>query len=96
MTGLLAWVPTGGSIGIGVSIISYDDAVTVGLQAAANIVADPERIVRAFAREMRGLKRLHGGTRRRARSPAQAGSRRAVAGSRRGDHRGTADRANLT
>ena len=96
VTGLLAWVPTGGSIGIGVSIISYDGAVTVGLQAAANIVADPERIVRAFAREMRALKRLHGGTRRRARPPAQAGSRRTAAGARRGDHRGTADRANLT
>jgi hypothetical protein len=75
VTGLLAWVPTGGSIGIGVSIISYDGTVTVGLQAAANIVADPDRIVRAFAREMRALKRLHRGTRRRARPPAHAGWR---------------------
>jgi WS/DGAT/MGAT family acyltransferase len=68
VTGLLAWVPTGGSIGIGVSIISYDGAVTVALQTAANIVPDPEWIAGAFAREMRGLARLRPGARRRRRT----------------------------
>ncbi len=65
VVGLLAWVPTGGSIGVGVSIISYDGAVTVALQTAANIVPDPEWIASAFARELRGMSRLRTGGRRR-------------------------------
>jgi diacylglycerol O-acyltransferase / wax synthase len=67
VTDVIAWVPTGGSIGIGVSIVSYAGNVTVGLQTAANVVPDPERLVSAFAREMRGLLRLRPGVRRRAR-----------------------------
>ncbi len=60
---IVAWVPTGGSIGIGMSIVSYAGAIVVGLQTAANVVPDPERLVRAFAREMRGLLRLRPGAR---------------------------------
>ena len=65
VSALLAWVPTGGSIGIGVSIISYAGALTVALQTAANLVADPEQLTGAFAREMRKLGRLRDGTPRR-------------------------------
>ncbi|MGO9490250.1 MAG: wax ester/triacylglycerol synthase family O-acyltransferase [Solirubrobacteraceae bacterium] len=63
---IVAWVPTGGTIGIGVSIVSYAGAITVGLQTAASIVPDPERLVSAFAREMHSLLRLRPGARRRA------------------------------
>ena len=68
VTGLLAWVPTGGTIGIGLSIISYDGAVTVALQTAANIVPDPEPIVTAFAHEMDRLARLRPAARPRPRA----------------------------
>jgi WS/DGAT/MGAT family acyltransferase len=61
VTGVLAWVPTGGNIGIGMSIISYAGAVTVALQTASNVLPDPEPIVSAFEREMQSLKRLHPG-----------------------------------
>src|SRR5208282_4791677 len=77
VTGLLAWVPTGGSIGVGVSVISYDGAVTVGLQTATSVVADPEWIASAFAREMRSLMRLRSGGRRRTQPQTQARSHRA-------------------
>jgi diacylglycerol O-acyltransferase / wax synthase len=70
VTNLLAWVPTGGSISIGVSVISYDGALTVALQTAANVVPDPEPLTTAFAREMRSLKRLRSGARRRTQSRA--------------------------
>jgi diacylglycerol O-acyltransferase / wax synthase len=76
VTGMLAWVPTGGSIGIGVSVVSYDGAVTVGLQTAVNVVPDPERVVSAFAGEMRELTRLRAGSRRRRGRQTQAGARR--------------------
>jgi diacylglycerol O-acyltransferase / wax synthase len=73
VTGLLAWVPTGGGISIGVSVVSYDGAVTIALQTAANVVPDPERLISAFAREVRSLKRLRSGGPRRTRRRAQAG-----------------------
>ena len=58
VAGVLAWVPTGGSIGIGISIFSYDGRITVGLQTADSLVPDPEAIVRAFRSELRALERL--------------------------------------
>jgi WS/DGAT/MGAT family acyltransferase len=72
VTDLLAWVPTGGSISIGISVISYDGAVTVALQTAANVVPDPELLVSAFVREMRNLKRLRPGSRGGTRPPVHA------------------------
>lgn len=82
VTGLLAWVPTGGGIGIGVSVISYDGAVTVALQTATNVVPDPERIVSAFARDMRDLGRLRPAARRRTKSRTQARAHREAPASR--------------
>jgi len=81
VTGMLAWVPTGGSIAIGVSVSSYDGAVTVGLQTATNVVPDPEWIVGAFAREMHDLTRLHVSSRQRGQPQTQARSHRRAAAS---------------
>jgi Protein of unknown function (DUF1298). len=58
VAGVLAWVPTGGSIGIGISIFSYDGTVTVGLQAAASLVGDPDTIIEGFDKELTALERL--------------------------------------
>jgi diacylglycerol O-acyltransferase len=49
------WVPQSGSIGIGVSILSYDGQVQFGLIADKGIVDDPERIVERFAQEFEKL-----------------------------------------
>jgi diacylglycerol O-acyltransferase len=49
------WVPQSGSIGIGVSILSYNGQVQFGLITDKNMVDDPERIVERFALEFEKL-----------------------------------------
>ncbi len=49
------WVPESGDIGIGVSILSYDGKVQLGLISDKGIVDDPERIVGRFAAEFEKL-----------------------------------------
>ncbi|WP_301100401.1 wax ester/triacylglycerol synthase family O-acyltransferase [Propionivibrio sp.] len=49
------WVPQSGSIGIGVSILSYNGQVQFGLIVDKNMVDDPERIVERFALEFEQL-----------------------------------------
>jgi len=51
----LFWVPQSGDIGMGVSILSYDNKVQFGLITDRNLVPDPERIVAGFAREFEKL-----------------------------------------
>jgi diacylglycerol O-acyltransferase / wax synthase len=55
LTQPLFWVPQSGDIGIGVSILSYDGGVQIGLMTDDNLVPDPELIVRGFAREFEQL-----------------------------------------
>jgi hypothetical protein len=45
------WVPQNGTVGMGVSILSYNGRVHFGLIADARRVPDPEPIVQRFARE---------------------------------------------
>ena len=49
------WVPQSGTIGIGVSILSYAGQVHFGLIADRNLVKDPDRVVRKFAPEFEKL-----------------------------------------
>ena len=51
----LFWVPQSGNIGIGVSILSYDNRVQFGLITDRKLVPDPERIVERFAGEFEKL-----------------------------------------
>ncbi|MDP1611456.1 MAG: wax ester/triacylglycerol synthase family O-acyltransferase [Sulfuritalea sp.] len=48
---LMFWVPQSGNIGIGVSILSYNDNVQFGLITDRNFVPDPETITPLFAAE---------------------------------------------
>lgn len=48
---LMFWVPQSGDIGIGVSILSYNDNVQFGLITDRNFVPDPETIAPLFAAE---------------------------------------------
>jgi WS/DGAT/MGAT family acyltransferase len=47
----LFWVPQSGDIGMGVSILSYDNKVQFGLITDKKLVPDPEHIVDRFASE---------------------------------------------
>jgi WS/DGAT/MGAT family acyltransferase len=52
---LMFWVPQNGTIGMGLSILSYNGRVHFGLIADAKRVPDPEPIVQRFAREFEKL-----------------------------------------
>jgi diacylglycerol O-acyltransferase / wax synthase len=58
VTGVIPWVPAGGSIGLGLSIFSYAGRVTVGLRADAGIVSEPDAIIDAFEQELEKLAAL--------------------------------------
>ena len=52
---MMFWVPQSGSIGMGVSILSYHDRVHFGLVADSKLVADPEEVIKRFAGEFEKL-----------------------------------------
>jgi WS/DGAT/MGAT family acyltransferase len=64
VNGVIAWVPTAGTAGVGVSIFSYAGGLTVGFQVDAGLVPHPERIVAGFEHEMAVLGALPGPRRR--------------------------------
>jgi WS/DGAT/MGAT family acyltransferase len=49
------WVPQTGSIGMGISILSYDGAVYFGLIVDQKLVPDPDQIISRFAPEFEKL-----------------------------------------
>jgi len=52
---LLFWVPQSGRLGVGVSILTYDGALQVGVIADEALVAEPSRLVRYVAEEFERL-----------------------------------------
>lgn len=58
VAGVIPWVPAGGSIGLGVSIFSYDGRVTVGLRVDAGVIPDPEAIIVALEHELEEMAQL--------------------------------------
>ena len=52
---MMFWVPQTGSIGIGVSILSYNGRVHFGLIADARLIPDPDAVVRRFGAEFEKL-----------------------------------------
>ncbi len=48
---LMFWVPQTGSIGLGISILSYHGRVHFGLIADARLVPDPDAVIRRFGPE---------------------------------------------
>lgn len=53
--GMMFWVPTPASLGLGVSIISYAGEVIVGVGTDAGLVPDPKEIVAGFVEEFHAL-----------------------------------------
>jgi diacylglycerol O-acyltransferase / wax synthase len=52
---LMFWVPQSGSIGVGVSMLSYADGVQFGVIADRNLIAEPRRLTARFAAEFERL-----------------------------------------
>lgn len=52
---IMFWVPQSGDLGMGVSILSYNDGVQFGLMTDRNLVPDPEAIVGFFQPEFNKL-----------------------------------------
>jgi WS/DGAT/MGAT family acyltransferase len=48
---MMFWVPQTGSIGLGLSILSYDGEVHFGLIADARLIPDPQDVIRRFGEE---------------------------------------------
>ena len=55
ITTLMFWVPQAGDIGLGISILSLDGTVRVGVTTDAAFVADPSALARAFEAEFAAL-----------------------------------------
>jgi len=58
ISGFVFWVPQSGRLGIGISLLTYDGQVRLGVASDANIVPDPEAIVAAFEEELHFLEEL--------------------------------------
>ncbi len=52
---LIAWVPQSGRIGVGLSFVSYNGQLMVGLNVDAGLISDPEKFIEFFAEEYRSL-----------------------------------------
>ncbi|MBI5106008.1 MAG: wax ester/triacylglycerol synthase family O-acyltransferase [Solirubrobacterales bacterium] len=76
VAGVIAWVPAGGEIGMGVSIFSYDGGITVGLQVDPRLVPDPDAVLATFEEELAALGRMARASRPpRSPSPRARGAR---------------------
>lgn len=52
---LLHWVPMAGALGLGLSLVSYNQRVQLGVVTDAGLVPDPEGIVAGFEEALEGL-----------------------------------------
>jgi WS/DGAT/MGAT family acyltransferase len=57
LSDIFFWVPQAGRLGLGVSILSYDGRVRMGVGTDAGLVPDPERIIDGFQAELEALQR---------------------------------------
>jgi hypothetical protein len=55
---MMAWVPQSGGLGMGISLISYNGSVMMGVTTDAGLVPNPERIIDNIALEFEALKQL--------------------------------------
>lgn len=55
ITEMMFWVPQSGTIGMGISILSYDGQVHFGLIVDAKLVPDPDDVIRRFRPEFEKL-----------------------------------------
>ena len=54
---MIFWVPQSGTIGLGISIFSYNGKVTLGLMVDEHLVREPQHIINGFESELLDLER---------------------------------------
>ena len=69
---MMFWVPHPGSISMGISILSYNGLVTLGVVADAGLVPEPEQITLEFQREFARLSAAASAAANAASGPSQA------------------------
>lgn len=52
---IIGWVPQSGRIGVGLSIISYNNQIVVGLNVDAGLIPDPDKFLELFLEEYKSL-----------------------------------------
>jgi hypothetical protein len=52
------WIPQSGKLGLGVSIMSYNNQVLLGIATDAGLVPDPQTIITGFHDEFESMMRL--------------------------------------
>jgi hypothetical protein len=52
---MVGWVPQSGRVGVGLSYISYNNQLIVGLNADAGVIPDPEKLLEFFTQEYRSF-----------------------------------------
>ncbi|KPA10864.1 Diacylglycerol O-acyltransferase [Candidatus Magnetomorum sp. HK-1] len=58
MKNIMFWVPRTGHMGMGISIISYNGKITMGLASDEKRVSDPQTILEYFKEEMKDFRQL--------------------------------------
>lgn len=53
---MMFWVPQSGRLGLGISILSYNNQVMIGVASDSSLVPDPETIVACFHEELEALR----------------------------------------
>ncbi len=53
---MMFWVPQSGRLGLGISILSYNNQVMIGVASDSSLVPDPETIVAGFHEELEALR----------------------------------------
>lgn len=60
LAGMMFWVPQPGGLALGVSIISYNGQVQVGIASDVGLIPDPENIIDGFHQEFESMMKLIG------------------------------------
>jgi WS/DGAT/MGAT family acyltransferase len=55
ITNIMFWVPRSGTVGLGISILSYNDRVTIGIASDKGLMPDPEILLEGFEEEFNYL-----------------------------------------
>jgi WS/DGAT/MGAT family acyltransferase len=56
ITSIIAWVPQSGRVGVGISFVSYNDQLIVGLNADTGLIPDPHTFLQLFTEEYQALR----------------------------------------
>ena len=52
MSGIMFWVPKSGAVGLGISLLSYNNTLGVGVASDASRIPEPAKVIDAFRKEV--------------------------------------------